>query len=86
MLGSGELIQREDLPNELRGMDYSDGPSSFHEAVTAKKKDLILKAVVRSGGKMTEAARYLNLQPTYLHRLVRNLDLRSDIKKALVKR
>jgi transcriptional regulator of acetoin/glycerol metabolism len=42
---------------------------------------LILNAVENAGGNFTEAAKLLGLHPNYLHRLIRNLDLRELIKK-----
>ena len=32
-------------------------------------------------GNYTEAAKLLGLHPNYLHRLIRNLDLRSEVKR-----
>jgi DNA-binding NtrC family response regulator len=84
VLGSGQLIQPADLPSEMQRTEgQSFVPSSFHEAVRQQKKEIILNAVIRAGGKMTEAARSLKLQPTYLHRLVSNLDLRQEINNRL---
>jgi Nif-specific regulatory protein len=84
VLGSHQLILPEDLPSEMQRTEgKSVGSSSFHEAVMERKKAVILEAVVRAGGKMTEAAKSLKLQPTYLHRLVRNLGLRQEIKDRL---
>lgn len=84
VLGSNRLLLPEDLPKDLqRPKSPVRVSSSFHDAVLEKKKEIILKAVERAGGKMTEAARYLKLQPTYLHRLVKNLDLREEIKDRL---
>ena len=44
------------------------------------KKDLILKAVRETGGNYTEAARLLGIHPNYLHRLIRNLNLKASGK------
>jgi len=46
-----------------------------HEGVFDAKKQLILNAVEQAGGNYTEAARLLGLNPTYLHRLMRNMNL-----------
>jgi transcriptional regulator with GAF, ATPase, and Fis domain len=46
--------------------------------VAAAKRNLIREALQRSGGNVARAARELGLQPTYLHRLVRNLAIRDD--------
>ena len=53
---------------------------NFHEAVKQRKKELILKAVKDSNNVFTEAAQRLGLHPNYLHRLIRNLDLREGLK------
>ncbi len=47
--------------------------SGFHAAVAAHKRVVIREALNRSSGNVAEAARALGLQPTYLHRLIRNL-------------
>jgi transcriptional regulator with GAF, ATPase, and Fis domain len=44
--------------------------------VNAFKQRLIREAVEQSGGNITRAAELLDLNPTYLHRLIRNFDLR----------
>ena len=36
----------------------------------------------QSDGNYTEAAKRLGLHPNYLHRLIRNLDLKMELKKA----
>jgi transcriptional regulator with GAF, ATPase, and Fis domain len=53
----------------------------FHEAVQETKKQLIRAAVAEASGNITKAAARLGLQPTYLHRLIRNLDLRGEIQE-----
>jgi Nif-specific regulatory protein len=84
VLGSGPLILLEDIPKELTGTHTSTvAPNSYHEAVQERKRELILDAITRTGGNITEAARNLDLQPTYLHRLVRNLKLRETIRERL---
>ena len=88
VLGSTELIIPEDLPEMLVEARLSigasgtsgDGPTSYHDAVAEKKKELILDAVSRADGSITEAGKLLGLHPNYLHRLISNLDLRDRIK------
>lgn len=83
VLGSTELILREDLPESvLDGSMASGAPESFHEAVRRRKKELIIAAVDQARGNCTEAARKLGLHPNYLHRLITALRLRDVIKKA----
>ncbi len=82
VLGTTELILPEDLPESMLESRSAPGAAagSYHEAVAEKKKELILEAVSRAGGSITEAARILDLHPNYLHRLIRNLGLREDLR------
>ena len=85
VLGSTELVIPEDLPEMLIEARLSSGasgaaPTSYHDAVAEKKKELILDAVSRADGSITEAGKLLGLHPNYLHRLISNLDLRDKIK------
>jgi Nif-specific regulatory protein len=82
VLGSGDVIRPEDLPEDILETNIVPGPAStlYHEAIKQAKKKLILQAVEQSAGSFTEAARRLGVHPNYLHRLVRNLDLRAELK------
>jgi Nif-specific regulatory protein len=86
VLGTTELILPEDLPESIlesrraAAAGPGESPSSYHQAVAEKKKALILDAVRRASGNITEAAKLLGLHPNYLHRLIRNLDLRDRLK------
>lgn len=77
VLGTGEVILPEDLPEAMleTGAARQDS-GSYHEALTQKKKELILNALSETSGNYTEAAKILGLHPNYLHRLIRNLGLR----------
>src|SRR5262245_20007746 len=84
VLGSDELIQLEDLPEAVLEVE-SDAPAGaasadYHEAVKEAKKQLILPACNKPGGTYVEAARLLNVHPNYLHRLIRNLNLKPLLK------
>ncbi len=48
----------------------------YHDIVNETKKRLILDAIGQAGGNITRAAELLDLNPTYLHRLIRNFDLK----------
>ena len=80
VLGTSDRIGPEDLPEALveaadpAGDDDPTAP--FHRGVMDMKRRLILDAIDRAGGNYTAAARLLGLNPTYLHRLLRNLHLR----------
>jgi Nif-specific regulatory protein len=83
ILGTGELIHPEDLPeNILEAVSIAGRVpiSEFHDTMTETKKRLILGAVSRAGGNITMAAELLGLHPNYLHRLISNLGLRDQIK------
>lgn len=49
-----------------------------YETVKETKKHLILDALERNGGNYTEAARMLGVHPNNLHRLARNLGLKTN--------
>jgi Nif-specific regulatory protein len=77
-LGSDELIVPEDLPEPLLEKAGSGKVGGYHEAVADAKRRLITKAIQENGGNYTHAAKALGLQPTYLHRLMRNLNLKTE--------
>jgi Nif-specific regulatory protein len=83
VLGSTPHILPEDLPEAmLESATPASGQSgSYHEAVASVKKQLILKAVEQSGGNYTEAAKLLCVHPNYLHRLIRNMNLKTELMK-----
>ncbi len=83
VLGSDDLILPEDLPESLLESDSELNAgviAKFHEAIKETKKQLILKAVEQTGGSYTDAAKLLGLHPNYLHRLIRNLNLKAALK------
>ncbi len=84
VLGSTELILPEDLPEALLEAQGNSGlpTTTYHEAVSAAKRQVVLRALEQAGGNYTEAARLLGLHPNNLHRLIRNLDLRAGLKKS----
>jgi len=81
VLGSSELILPEDLPENVLENASSSGETAiaaFHDGVRQAKKRLIQSAIEQAAGNYTEAARLLGLHPNYLHRLIRNLQLRKE--------
>jgi Nif-specific regulatory protein len=84
VLGFDSLILRDDLPEAVADAAASATPGRgtplFHEAVTQAKKDLIVRAIEDARGNYTMAARALGLHPNYLHRLIRNLQLKAMLK------
>jgi Nif-specific regulatory protein len=83
VLGSSEVIRPEDLPESVLEAGPSEGPpvTRYHEALLEVKKDLIRKAFKEAGGNYVETARLLDVHPNYLHRLVRNMNLKGQLKK-----
>ncbi len=79
VLGAGAVVHLHDLPDLIGdAVALADEPAeTFHAALRSRKKDLILRAVKRSGGNLAAAARGLDLHPNYLHRLIGTLQLRS---------
>ncbi|HEY2380169.1 MAG TPA: sigma 54-interacting transcriptional regulator [Terriglobia bacterium] len=85
VLGSSDYIRPEDLPEALvetapPSEAVKAGIQHYHEAVNGVKRQLILSALEQAGGSFTEAAKLLDLHPNYLHRLVRNMDLRKNLR------
>jgi Nif-specific regulatory protein len=84
VLGTTDLILPEDLPEAVLEIEPSTGSSTtlrYHEAVTQTKRQLILDAMTKVNGSYTEAAHRLGVHPNYLHRLIRNLNLKEQLKK-----
>ncbi len=86
VMRSGEWILPEDLPDAVLESGSSTGTSAsplpkYHAAVLETKKQLILKALEVTGGNYTEAAKALGVQVNYLHRLIRNMNLKELIAK-----
>ena len=83
VLGTTELIIPEDLPEAVLDAPAASGPiGEYHETVREEKKRSILAALGRAGGSYTAAAKLLGVHRNYLHRLVRNLGLKEELKKA----
>jgi Nif-specific regulatory protein len=83
VLGSTPHILPEDLPEAMLEMEATPDSTSgsYHETIAEVKKQLILKAVEQAGGNYTEAAKLLRVHPNYLHRLIRNMNLKTELKK-----
>jgi Nif-specific regulatory protein len=83
VLGTTEQILLEDLPESiLESEPPATAPGTeYHEAVTQTKKQIILNAMQQAKGSYTEAAKLLGVHPNYLHRLIRNLNLKDQLKK-----
>jgi transcriptional regulator with GAF, ATPase, and Fis domain len=85
VLGSSDMILPEDLPESL--LEGTPQPemteAKYHAAVKELKKQLIRDAVEQTHGSYADAARILGVHPNYLHRLIRNLELKETLKEGL---
>jgi transcriptional regulator with GAF, ATPase, and Fis domain len=85
VLGSAENILADDLPDSIvesgddRMASDSPGPGGkFHETIREMKRQLVLKALEQAQQSYTEAAKLLGLHPNNLHRLMKNLNLKTS--------
>jgi transcriptional regulator with GAF, ATPase, and Fis domain len=85
VLGSSDTVLPEDLPESV--LEQEPGPemteAKYHSSVKELKKQLILDAVEQTRGNYVEAARILGVHPNYLHRLIRNLNMKDALREAL---
>jgi Nif-specific regulatory protein len=83
VMGTTEHILSDDLPEavlEAASPPAAPSSSGYHDNVINAKRHLIREAMKKAGGSFTEAAKLLGLHPNYLHRLVRNLSLKDQLK------
>ena len=82
VLGTTDLILAEDLPEVMLERDVNVANlNSYHGAVAQAKKQIILNAMEQTAGNFNDAAKLLGVHPTYLQRLVGNLNLREQLKR-----
>jgi DNA-binding NtrC family response regulator len=82
VMGLTDEILPEDLPNALLEEQSSGlAAARYHNTLNQTKKQLVLTALDETNGSHVEAARLLGIHPKYLHRLIRNLNLKSDVKR-----
>jgi transcriptional regulator with GAF, ATPase, and Fis domain len=88
VLSLTDEIRPEDLPESVleKGAGEEGGPGQYHAAVISLKKKLILDAIDQAKGSYTEGARILGVHPNYLHRLIRNLDLKDHLRSSTTTR
>jgi Nif-specific regulatory protein len=85
VLGATQEILLEDLPETLidtaQVSELDDG-KTLHAQVLATKRAAVIDAHRKAGGSYTDAAKLLGVHPNYLHRLIRNLDIRKVLERA----
>jgi len=82
VLSMSDVIQPEDLPESIleKGLTPSIEGAKYHSEVKELKKQLIFNALKETKGNYTEAAQVLGVHVNYLHRLIRNLDLKDALR------
>jgi transcriptional regulator with GAF, ATPase, and Fis domain len=72
----------EDRPEDLKAITAVIAHTpKYHDAIKEAKKQVIINAIEQASGNYVEAAKLLGLHPNNLHRLIRNLNLKSRLKK-----
>ncbi len=88
VLGLDPVIARDDLPDAVAEAGSATGAGTathpaaarFHDTIKQTKKDLIIRAVGEADGNYNAAARLLGLHPNYLHRLIKNFQLKATLE------
>ncbi|HEU4931617.1 MAG TPA: sigma 54-interacting transcriptional regulator [Pyrinomonadaceae bacterium] len=81
VLGTTDLVLAEDLPEAMLEREVNvTNPATYHTAVAQAKKQIIQDAMDQTKSNYNDAARLLGVHPNYLHRLVRNLNLKDQLK------
>ena len=80
VLGTTDSILPEDLPETVLESAASGAlhQVKYYEAVRELKRQFLLDVIKQAGGSYTEAAKQLGLHPPNLHRLAKNLGLKSE--------
>jgi Nif-specific regulatory protein len=81
VLGEGDWVVPEDLPDPLLAVGPQNPSSKYEESIVDAKREAILDAYKQAKFDYRGAAKILNLHPNYLLRLVRNLRLRDEINR-----
>jgi transcriptional regulator with GAF, ATPase, and Fis domain len=83
VLGLTDEILPEDLPEALLEGQSSEmtAAARYHNTLNQTKKQLVIAAMDEAKGSHIEAARRLGIHPKYLHRLIKNLNLKSELKR-----
>ncbi|HEX8735126.1 MAG TPA: sigma 54-interacting transcriptional regulator [Pyrinomonadaceae bacterium] len=83
VLGSTETIMPEDLPDEIveNTICTESQENGFHGQLKEAKRRIIVSALIEASGNYTEAANSLGIHPNNLHRLVKSLGIKEEVKK-----
>jgi transcriptional regulator with GAF, ATPase, and Fis domain len=82
VLGSADMLLAEDLPEHIReARSAAVSASMYEEAVEAAKRQVVLQAFEQVNHDHEQAAKILGLHPNYLHKLIRTMNLRPELKR-----
>lgn len=83
VLGSTDTIMPEDLPEEITGgVKITESVASdFHQRLLDAKRKIVITALLDADGNYTEAAQSLGMHVNNLHRLIRSLGIKDELKK-----
>ncbi len=86
ILAEGPRLRTQDLPPEFRRLAVPSraASGSFHEASRQFKREIVLAALRAHGGNKLRAARDLHISRSYLHRLLKQLDIPAEEEETLV--
>ena len=83
VLGSGDTILPEDLPDALHEPHTADDAAgTLQGAINSAKRAAVQRAYEQAEDDHGEAARLLGVHPNYLYRLVKNMRLEGELKKS----
>ena len=82
VLGLTDEILPEDLPEPLLEEQSPEVAAAlYHNTLNQTKKQLVVRAMEDAKGNHIEAARLLGIHPKYLHRLIKNLNLKPELMR-----
>ncbi len=78
VLGSGTSIGLEDLPGRIAVGEAGASPNtlSYRQGMNAARKELIVKALSRTQGNRSAAAKLLGLEAKYFLKLTKSLGIK----------
>jgi DNA-binding NtrC family response regulator len=81
VLGHGEWIEAEDLPDEIVEAQppAPEDQGTYQALVLDAKRRILESALAQAGGRYVEASRILGIHSKHLHRLMRNYGLKEPI-------